>query len=314
VIGCGDAIQADAYNRVLGPGGAGLLPFPITGVRNTTESAPYVAAPDTIASPSVLAPSDDKARGALQGLFRRVTLTKMVELDENAPGAAGGRVLMRTADGKPLITSRVVGAGEVIFFATSLDETWGRLMSEGSLAGPMNMYIVAHLTARKVPGGTRKAGDLLEWTPPKTDSGFELIKPRPRSDKSTDKTRPRVKLGEAKTEGDRLLVSTADTFVAGEYAIVPIGAADPQGLVSENGIAFAVNPDLRETESLEVVSDSDVEKLLGFRPTIIQAGAGTESAVRDRRTRGEWTEWVLLALLLLLVGEAAWAWFCGRAW
>jgi hypothetical protein len=123
-----------------------------------------------------------------------------------------------------------------------------------------------------------------------------------------------VKLGEARSEGDRLLVSTADTLVAGEYAIVPVGAADPQGLLTERGIAFAVNPDLRETESLEVVGDSDVEKLLGYRPAIIQAGAGTESAVRDRRTRGEWTEFVLLFLLLLIVGEAAWAWFCGRAW
>jgi hypothetical protein len=314
VIGCGDAVQADAYNRVLGAGGAGLLPFPISGVRSTTEAAPYAAATDSIASPSVLAPADDKQRGALHAWFRRVTLTKMVELDEKATEGAGGRVLMRTADGKPLIASRVVGDGEVIFFATSLDETWGRLMSEGSLAGPMNMYIVAHLTARKVPGGTRKAGDVLEWSPPKPDSGFELVKPRPRSDKSTDRTRPRVKLGEAKSEGERFLVSSADTLVAGEYALVPVGAPDPQGLLTESGIAFAVNPDLRETENLEVVSDSDVEKLLGFRPAIIQAGAGTESAVRDRRTRGGWTEWILLGLLFLLVGEAAWAWFCGRAW
>ena len=75
-----------------------------------------------------------------------------------------------------------------------------------------------------------------------------------------------------------------------------------------------VNPDLRETENLDAATDSEVEKILGFRPAVIQAGAGTESAVRERRIRGEWTEWVLLFLLLLLVGEATWAWMCGRSW
>jgi hypothetical protein len=32
------------------------------------------------------------------------------------------------------------------------------------------------------------------------------------------------------------------------------------------------------------------------------------------RTRSEWTEYVLLFVLFLLVGEALWAWMCGRAW
>ena len=55
----------------------------------------------------------------------------------------------------------------MIFFATSLDETWGRMMSDGQLAIPMTTHIVAQLTARKVPGGTRTAGDTLTWSPPK---------------------------------------------------------------------------------------------------------------------------------------------------
>jgi hypothetical protein len=315
VIGCGDAVNPAAYNRVLGAAGAGLLPFPLKPeFRNTTEAAPFAPAPESIATPSVLTPPDDKERRALNESFRGVTITKMVDLQETGPEAVGGRVLMRTTDGKPLVASRVVGDGEVIFFATSLDEKWGRLMSEGSLAAPMTMYIMTHLTARKVPGGTRKAGDILTWHPPKQESGFELIKPAPRGDRSTDTARPRVKLGPAKEDGDRFTVSTGDTLAAGEYAIVPVGAPDPAGLESENGIAFAVNPDLRETENLDALADADVEKVLGYRPTIIQAGAGTEAAVRDRRTKGEWTEVALLFLLLLLVGEAAWAWFCGRAW
>lgn len=301
VIGCGDAVKPDAYNRVLG--GAGLLPLPLDKVLTTTDATPFEPSPESIDDNSVLGqvkPYTD--------WLGRAKLTRMMQLDEKSPAAGGARVLLRTTDGKPLVASRVVGRGEVIFFATSLDEAWGRMMSDGQLAIPMTTYLVAHLTARKVPGGTRMAGDPLTWVPPVTAPAFELIKPRPRG-ATGDQTRPRVKLGEPKADAaQKLTVTATDTLVAGEYAIVPVGRPP------EDGITFAVNPDLTETENLDAITDGELEDLLGFRPTVIQAGAGTETAVRERRTRGEWTEWVLLALLFLLVGEAAWAWFCGRAW
>ena len=309
VIGCGDAVTAAAYNRVLGRDGAGLLPVPLGRVWETTEATQFVPAASTIEETSVLGPLKPYAEW-----LERAKLSRMFALDESPAASGGARVLMRTTDNKPLVASRVVGEGEVIFFATSLDESWGRMMSDGQLAVPLTTHIVAHLTARKVPGGTRTAGDTLTWFPPKPESGFELIKPRPAANTSGDKTRERVKLDEAKDADGRLVVSTNETLVAGEYAIVPVGAPDPVGLVGETGVAFVVNPDLRETENLDAVTDADLEKMLGYRPAVIPAGAGTESAVRDRRTPREWTEWVLLALLLLLVGEATWAWFCGRAW
>ncbi|AMV28980.1 hypothetical protein VT84_31590 [Gemmata sp. SH-PL17] len=302
VIGCGDLVQAGAYNRVLGSAGAGLLPFPLRDARDTPDATPFVPAAESIDAASVFGqvkPYTD--------WLRRATATRMFDLDESAPN--GGRVLMRTTQGAPLVASRVVGEGEVIFFATSLDETWGRVMSDGQLAVPMTTYIVSHLTGRKVPGGTRTAGDTLSWTPPMIAPGFELVKPRPRGAKASDKVRPRVKLAEPRSEvGQKLTVSTADALVAGEYAIVPVGAPET------DGVTFAVNPDLRETENLDAISDGELEKLLGFRPAIITAGAGTETAVRERRTRGEWTHWFLLGLLVLLVGEATWAWFCGKTW
>ncbi|MCS6865756.1 MAG: BatA domain-containing protein [Gemmataceae bacterium] len=314
VIGCGDAVNIDGYNRSLGADGAGLLPLPIRGLRQTTEATPFTPAIDSVVVPSVLAPAEEGQRQAFHNWLRRVTLTKMVELDETGPGSRGGQVLLRTTDGLPLVAARVVGNGEVIFFATSLDETWGRLMSEGALAAPLNMYLLAHLTSRQVPGGTRLAGEVLTWYPPQPEPNFELILPRPRREKAGSAERPRLQLGPGQWDGERLVVRSADALVAGEYAIVPGGAAAPTGLMSETGVVFAVNPDLRETDNLSLASDSELEQLLGWRPAIIPAGAGTESAVRERRTQGEWTEYVLLFLLMLLVAEAAWAWFCGRAW
>lgn len=306
VVGCGDAINGPAYNRVLG--GAGLLPLPLGELRNTTEAALFVPAATSIEENSVLGPLKPYSEW-----LERAKLSRMFDLDESPAVSSGARVLMRTTDNRPLVASRIVGEGEVIFYATSLDETWGRMMSDGQLAIPMMTHIVAHLTARKVPGGTRMAGDTLTWNPPKKESGFELIKPRPRADKN-EKTRPRVKLGEAKVVDGRPTVSSSDTGVSGEYALVTIGAPDPVGLTSESGIAFVINPDLRETEDLDIATDGELEKMLGFRPSVIQAGADTETAVRERRNRGEWTEWVLLLLLVLLVGEATWAWMCGRSW
>ena len=48
----------------------------------------------------------------------------MYGVEETGPNAAGGAVLVRTTDSKPLIASRVVGQGEVVFVTTSMDERW----------------------------------------------------------------------------------------------------------------------------------------------------------------------------------------------
>ena len=305
VIGCGDQVKTDPYNRVFG--GAGLLPLPLGPERNTTQAAPFAPAPESVAANSFLAPLRVTPFSDALGQAR---LTRMFALDET--NSAGTQVLMRTTDGKPLVVSRPVGDGEVVLFATSLDESWGRMMSDGRLAGPLTTFTVAHLTSRKVPGGIRYAGDELAWHPPTLTESYELVKPA----RAGESTRLRVNLGPAKAEaGQRPVVTTRDTLVAGEYAIVPTGTPKlPEGKPGEVGVRFVVNPDLRETENLDAISDGDLEKGLGFRPTIIPAGAGTETAVRDRRTRSEWTELVLLVLLLVLVGEAVWAWMCGRAW
>jgi hypothetical protein len=157
-----------------------------------------------------------------------------------------------------------------------------------------------------VPGGTATAGNPLVWVSPEGNRvEYELVKPR----RPEEKQRERVKL--QMPEGPpraKATVTATDTPRAGVYNIVPVGRPD------DGGPLFAVNPDLRETADTTTASDDAVENWLGYRPPIIAAGAGTEAAVSQLRTRSEWTEYVLLALLLLLVGESVWAWMCGRAW
>jgi hypothetical protein len=201
----------------------------------------------------------------------------------------------------------VVGEGEVVFVATTLDERWTNFPGRASDAFvPFTQYTLAHRTGRKVPGGTRTAGDPLVWNPPEAEGLFELVKP-PRAGEK-DGRRVRLDKARAPEAGQKLTVTATDTADPGLYRIVPEGKPDSAGPV------FAVNPDLRESANLDVASAADLTKLLGFEPAVIQAGAGTEAAVNQQRARREWTEWVLLLVLLVAVAESAWAWVCGRAW
>ena len=300
VIGCGDNVIAADYNRVLGFAGAKLLPFDLADVQNATETSPFKPAPESIEVPSYLTPfREPPYSNALDG----VSMTKMFGVKESG---VGGRVLLRASDSKPLITSRVFGEGEVIFIGTSLDERWTNFPGRGSDAFvPFTAFTLAHLTGRKTPGGTKTAGDPLVWYPPEAEGGFELVKPPKQGEK--DVRRVRLDKPDAKP-GEKLAITATDTADPGVYRIVPEGKPDSAGPL------FAVNADLRESASLDVATNKDLMKLLDFEPTVIQAGAGTEAAVNQTRVRREWTEYVLLLLLVALIAESIWAWVCGRAW
>ena len=174
VIACGDKVKesvdqvevADAggarkweprfaYNRVFGSGGAKLLPFDFKGVQETTELNSYSLAPETVAVPSFV----DRFRQApFPDVLRLVTIHQLMDVDESNPQ---GRVLIRTTGvDRPFLASRVMGEGEVILVTTSLDESWGKFPSEARAFVPFTRDLVAHLTSRRVPGGTATAGIL----------------------------------------------------------------------------------------------------------------------------------------------------------
>jgi Aerotolerance regulator N-terminal/von Willebrand factor type A domain len=300
VIGCGDLVNADAYNRVLGADGYKLLPFDFTVIRTASEQTPYNPAPETVEEASFVGPF---RQPPYSDALRLVAVNRMLDLNDSA---TAGRVLIKSTEGRPFLASRVAGEGEVIVTTTSLDERWGKFPSEARAFVPFTRYLLNHLTGRKVPGGTSMAGSPLVWLPPEgAKTEYELVKPA----KPGEKFRQRVRLEASEArDGQKAAVTATDTARAGLYHIVPLGKADDAGPL------FAVNPDLRESADLTVATDTDVENWLGFRPPIIPAGAGTESAVSQLRTRTEWTVYVLLALLILLVVEGVWAWSCGRAW
>ncbi|MBX9623966.1 MAG: BatA domain-containing protein [Gemmataceae bacterium] len=307
VIGSGDQVRPADYNRVLGSSGVGLLPFDLAGPAEAApEADPFAPAPESVEEKSFLAPFRDPP---FSSALRAVGIGKLLPVRESGAGSPGGRVLVRTADGKPFVSSRVVGEGEVVFVGTTLDERWTNFPGRGSDAFvPFTQFALAHLTGRKVPGGNKTAGEPLVWFPPEAAAGYELLKPQ----RPGEPAARRVRLDRARstTAGDKLTVTVPpnETADAGVYRVVPDGSPDTKGAV------FAAAPDLRESANLDCAADGDLRNWLGFEPVVITAGAGTEAAVNEVRVRREWTEWVLLAVLAFLVAEGAWAWVCGRAW
>jgi len=225
VIACGDLVDAEGYNKVLGSGGQGLLPFDLGEIASTAEQYPYQPAPESVDDTSFLGPFKTK----YSAVFRSPEITRMYKLKESGSGSTGGRVVARVSNGQPLVASRVLGKGEVILCTTSFDSRWGNFPTKSDAFVPMTSYTLLHLSGRKAE--------------------------------------------------------------AGEFT----------------------NPDLRETQNLDVAQDADVENYLGFKPSIINAGSDTEAALGQHRSAKEYTEYVLLLVLLLVVLEAGWAWFCGRS-
>jgi hypothetical protein len=292
VIAAGDNVVPQRYNAILGP--AGLLPFELDEPAAAQPEQPFKPAPDSTEAPSFLARFRDEP-------FRTVTadvdVAKVVGMKETD---RGGRVLMRLTDQKPLLASRVVGDGEVVFVGTSLDATWTNWPARAGSYLSFVQLTLSHLTGKATSGLNRTAGEPLVWSPPEAPRGFELLRPDNR----------RVKLGKAQggDGGRKLTVTAPDATVAGVYRIGLEGEDPP------SGPRFAVAPDLRETESLDSLTDAEAEEVLGFKPVLLLAGSDAENTIAAERSRREWTVWVLLLVFFAAAAEAAWAWFCGKAW
>ena len=89
-------------------------------------------------------------------------------------------------------------------------------------------------------------------------------------------------------------------------------AESPGG--KEGGIPIAVGPDLRETADLSTFSDAELDSRLSFVPIHLIADTGAETMSAGDRLNREWTAWLLVLVLVLVVCEALLAWVCGRAW
>ena len=292
IVGAGDNVSAAGYNQAFA-GATPLLPFALSEVVTAPADKPLKPAPDSTASPSFLARFKDEPFSTVTSA---VDVEKCFGVNEATPG---GVVLMRLSSQQPWLTQRVVGDGEVLFVGTSLDASWSNWPAKAGSYLSLLQLTMTHLVGKTAADFNRTAGEKLAWSPPDATRFYDLLKPGG----------VRVKVGvPTGAAGDKLGLTTADTPAAGLYRFAFEGE-EPTG----QGL-FAVSPDLRESENLDVLSDAEATELLGFRPVLILAGPDSADELTTERGKREWTVWVLLAVFVVAVGESLWAWFCGKAW
>ena len=127
-IGLLDAAQAAAIEEYVenggrallaaGPRSAGLTTLPVTG--QTMLTNPQMGSQSSVSIGEV-----DATHPALRGVdeLRAANFNRSINVE---PGEAD-RVLMRLADGTPLLLERALGSGRVLLFTSSLDREWNDL-------------------------------------------------------------------------------------------------------------------------------------------------------------------------------------------
>ncbi len=338
----GPNVAPKAYNRLLYQQHR-ILPFPITAVSSSTPpDRPLSFDRQSAAASPFLKLREEYYSGAEQGRVLRwlellegdrpehdaQSVWASVTLQEGERPDDESRVLLRYSNGQAAIASRrKAGEGEVLLVTTAVhDRTagkgtappeWTDWYTEPRLWVPLIQMTANHLLESQPRQYNRIAGQPLRWGPPRSDaeSSFDLILP--------DGTPTRLGFPET-VEGRPLLIAN-DTQRAGVYHVArtdraPLGD-EPPGLSRRDGPAgeylgtpFAVVPDLRESEDLASLQPKELDEMLGFQAVHLLAGddGGVFSAAE--RLKREWTVWLLVLLLVLVIGEAVLAWYCGRAW
>jgi hypothetical protein len=231
---------------------------------------------------------------------------------------------MRYSNGLAAVATRRVDAGEVMFFTTaaapgwkadSPDPTWTDWPLRPEYIPFMNVA-VSHLLHRQTQSHNAVAGEALRWLGQEDDAGRSFTVVTPAGEK--------VRLGMPEVVQGRPVVTHASPQTAGVYRL--LGAAPPRAAKGKEpapapkeseettGLPFAVVPDLRESASLDALSEGQLNELLGFRPVHAVAGTDPGSFTAADLGHQEWAMWLFLAALVALLGESVLAWFTGRAW
>lgn len=292
----GSNVSKDSYNRLLGMSGSKLLPMELANTFEAPKDKPFFPDPNTIDEKSFLARFKYSSNDPFLQLRESHVLKAVGVVEPKDELKDSGRVLIRYNDGRPALISKQYGDGEVLFLTTAVDKDWGFFATNLTFT-PFIHGALTHLIERSALGFNRVAGEAIHWTPKDIRKSYQVIRP--------DGTKTRL----GKPQGganEQLALTVPDTTKAGVYTIAEEG--------TETGTRFAVIPDLRESETLDPLPDSQIDEMLGFKPDHLGSGSEASAKAASVRNRNEWTVLALLMLLLFAVGETAWAWFCGKAW
>jgi hypothetical protein len=316
----GDKVDPEAYNQQLGK--RGLLPVALTAVEAFPPKEPISLERASADLPAFKHFAQEKFYESLADIpiYHTVGLADPKETAKT-PGAAV--TVMRYSNSRPAIVTGKVCDGEVMVVGTSADPvfkpgthmpTWNYLhLWPGYL--PLMEAAVNHLLHGQAQSHNGQVGDPIRFTPQEAlaQRSFVLIEPGKRdlvNPALVDGQRRPLGPTQKKTDEGRAMVTVGGLSKAGVYYLTT--------LENEAGdrVPFALAPDLRERDGagLELMSEADINRQLGFTPVHLTVKDSESLDFAAERTHREWTIWLLVLVLLLALAEVVVAWFCGRAW
>jgi hypothetical protein len=342
VIFGGDQVRPAAYNKVLGTQ-LGLLPMPIAGIRKidpAKKEEPLHFQRSSFELPAFRPLREDKFFETMNdvAIFQTLDFAESKEAKkaklpdvlkekaedekagDEAPKSDPTTVVLRYSNGKPAIVSRKVDWGETMIVgvaaepgidAKSPEFTWSEFPLHPSYI-PFVQRLTTHLLQAQSQNHNLVAGDTLRWYPSlKEARAYTLLTPDDQL----------IRLGQPETVGQRPVVVAKDLTKAGLYRLgakapseADLDADQEKDEIRKKGTPFGVSADLRETQELDLLNENQINTRLGFVPIHLTAEGGENAVAGIERVSREWTLWALAGVLILAIGEALLAWFCGRAW
>ncbi|MCX7665453.1 MAG: VWA domain-containing protein [Gemmataceae bacterium] len=296
----GPNLEPKSYNRGLGSEGEKLLPSDIVDFAIRPENDPVY--PDLSSAEPFSFLGKFAEKGSRLNMLKNTDILTYVRVQE--PEAGTAQVLMRYTDGSPFILSRRHGDGEILFLTARADRwDWGYLATNPTFI-PLVQGVLTQLVERSSSGYNLIAGQTLRYLPNDTNKSYVLTTP-PKDSRSPEE---KIKLGKPipVVGSDRNGLIVNETSTAGIYIITPEGEKDGQ--------PFAVNPDPREIEGMDPLTDEVINDLIGFKAIYFGASEESDAITSNTRSKNERTVWILSLVLIFIFGESLWAWYCSKAW
>jgi hypothetical protein len=329
----GQHVNIKGYNEILGKK-LGLLPMPFVTLHEQESKKNLNFSRGSFSLPAYRFIREDKD----YEIFNYLATWKWFEVKEPKPAPvetkdkeleakppaheSTSEVVLRFDNGAPVVVSKRVGEGEVIMLTTSVhpdpkpgapDLVWNHwaLPPFSRAFVPFWDVMINHLLKGRDQIYNVTAGESLVWLPREKEQHNYTLRT---SDK--DKIRLGVPLPRDRNKRDsRAVVRTPELNRAGIYRMVAWTGqqGEPAGDWSKLGMPVAVVPDARETLGLELLTNKQLESLVGFTPRVLDVSKPGPASLETHFDTKEWTMWVLLVLLVLLIVESLFAWYCGRA-
>lgn len=196
----------------------------------------------------------------------------------------GGSVLARYDDGSPALMERVVGDGRVLLWTTSLDDFWTDLPTNPVYL-PLLHELMTHAARHQNARASYTVGDALDVTRLAAGSASSALVLQAPS-------------------GARRRLGGADASVA-ELDEAGFHELRRAGDVAGAGEPIAVNVDIAEADLTRMPPAELVAAVTSTSPTRA-TGTRVELQVDAERNQSLWW-YLVLAALLLLIGETLWA-------